>query len=74
MAPGPITEFLTSTNAPIFPSAPKTVPGRINAYGPTVALSKISAEETCDLEIVTPWPIKLSVIVVSGPIVAEVPT
>ena len=73
-APSPIWEFLTSTNAPILPSAPRSAPGRRNANGPTSAPSPTTAPEPCVRVTVAPSPTTTSRSVVSGPTVAPAPT
>ncbi len=68
--PSPICAFFVSTNVPILPFAPSSVPGRRYANGPTLARGPITASEPCVRTTVAPGPTSTSVSVVSGPTVA----
>src|SRR4051812_41370398 len=69
----PIAAFLVSTNVPILPATPRSVPGRRKANGPTDAPAPITAEDPWVRTTDAPSPIVTSVSVVSGPTAAPAP-
>src|SRR5690606_21185933 len=70
----PMRAFLVSTKVPILPSAPRYVPGRRYANGPTLARAPITASVPSVRVTRACSPTSQSVRVVSGPITAPVAT
>src|SRR6478609_10099980 len=70
-APSPILAFLVSTNPPILPPAPSSVPGRRYENGPTLAPGPTTASSPWVRTTLAPAPTSTSLSVQSGPTTAS---